>query len=242
MTPRRGAALGLLMAAIAIGLCMLVTPLPGHPAGWMLAAVVGLAVGLAGIAIAVGWKAYRHYRLSGQLHAIGRPTVVAGIKVHELPGTTGAFVAGLVRPQIFCSPVLRADLNADELRAVLLHERFHQLDRAPARLVVLETLAPALSLVAAGRGWLARRVAALEIAADRYAVKEGSSRPALARALFKLGPTGPAALGIGFASATDLRIRALLGDEPDRQSGGSVAWLVAPAMVAALCILLVLPE
>lgn len=241
MTPRRGAALGLLMAAIAIALCMLVTPLPGHPVAWVLAAVVGLAAGFSGIAIAIGWRAYRHHRLSRHLHAIGRPTMVVGVKVHELPGTRGAFVAGLVRPQIFCSPVLRADLNADELRAVVLHERFHQLDRAPARLVVLETLEPALNLFAVGRGWLARRVAALEIAADRYAVQQGSSRPALARALLKVSPTGPGALGIGFASATDLRIRALLGDEPERRSGGSVAWLVAPALVAAFCILVVVP-
>lgn len=240
MIPRRGAGFGLLMAGVAIAVCMLMTPLPGHPAGWMFAAVVGLAVGLAGVSIAVGWKAHRHHRLSRQLHAMGRPTQVAGIEVRELPGTTGAFVAGLRRPQIFCSPVLHAELNDDELRAVLLHERFHQLDLAPVKLVVLEALAPALNLISAGRAWLARRLASLEIAADRYAVQEGSSRGALARALFKLGPSRPAAIGIGFASATDLRIRALLGEESEGQPAGSVVWLV-PAMVAAVCVLLVVP-
>lgn len=239
MTPRSAAVVGVLAAGMAVAVCMLVTPLPGHPAGWMLAAVVGLVVGLVGAAIAVGWKAYRHHRLSRQLHAIGRPSVVAGIEVQELSGANGAFVAGLRRPHIFCSPLLHADLEPEELRAVLLHERFHQLDRAPAKLVVLAALAPALSLVSAGRAWLAQRLAALEIAADRYAVNEGSSRSALARALFKLAPTGTAVVGIGFASATDLRISALLGDEPDDQPAGSVLWLVAPALVAAVCVLLV---
>lgn len=241
MTPRRAALAGVLMAGMAVAVCMLVTPLPGHPAGWMLAAIIGLVVGLVGAALAVGWNAYRHHRLSRQLHAIGRPTVVAGIEVRELPGTNGAFVAGLCRPQIFCSRLLLADLEPEELRAVLLHERFHQLDRAPARLVVLAAFAPALSLVSAGRAWLARRLAALEIAADRYAVNEGSSRSALARALFKLAPAGTAPVGISFASATDLRLKALLGDEPDDQPAGSVLWLVAPALIAALCILLVVP-
>ena len=241
MTPRRAAVVGVLMAGMAVAVCMVVTPLPGLPAGWMLAAVIGLVVGLVGVSIAVGWKAYRHHRLSRQLHAIGRRSVVAGIEVRELSGATGAFVAGLHRPQIFCSPVLDSDLEPEELRAVLLHERFHQLDRAPTKLVVLEALAPALRLASGGRAWLARRLAALEIAADRYAVREGSSRSALARALFKLAPTGTVSVGIGFASATDLRVSALLGDEPDDQPAGSVLWLVAPALVAALCVLLAVP-
>ena len=240
MTPRQAAVVGVLTAMMAVAVCMLVTPLPEHVAGWMPAAVVGLVVGLFGAAIAVGWKAYRHHRLSRQLHAIGRPSVVAGIEVQELSGANGAFVVGIRRPQIFFSPLLHADLEPEELRAVLLHERFHQLDRAPAKLVVLAALAPALNLVSAGRAWLAQRLAALEIAADRYAVNEGSSKSALARALFKLAPTETAAVGIGFASATDLRISALLGDEPDEWAAGSVLWLFAPALVAALCVVLAL--
>lgn len=242
MSPRRVAAVaGLLMAAMAVTVCMLVTPLPGHPAGWMLAAVVGFAAGLAGISTAVAWKAHRHHRLARQLSAMGRPSVMAGIEVQELAGSTGAFVAGLRQPRIFCSPALGITLSGDELRAVLLHERFHQLDQAPAKLVVLEALAPALNLVSAGRAWLARRVAALEIAADRYALDEGSSRGALARALVKLAPASTGTVGVGFASATELRIGALLGDEPDPPADSSLAWLVGPAIFAAVCVALVVP-
>ena len=236
-----GVVAGLVMAATAVGVCMLVTPLRGHPAGWMPAAVIAFAVALAGIATAVALKAHRHQRLSRELSAIGRPTVVAGIEVQELPGSLGAFVAGLRRPRIFCSPALGTNLSEDELRAVLLHERFHQLDRAPAKLVVLEALAPALNMGLAGRAWLARRVAGLEIAADRYALEEGSSRQALAGALFKLAPAGSGAVGIGFASAADLRLEALLDDEPQRPTGSSLMWLVAPAVLAAFCVLLVVP-
>lgn len=240
---RRGlaAVAGLLMAATAIGVCMLVTPLPGHPAGWMRAAVAAFAVALIGISVAVAWRARRHHRLTLALCAMARPKVVAGIEVRELPGSPAAFVAGLRQPQIFCSPELRTTLSQDELRAVLLHERFHQLDRAPIKLVVLEAVAPALTLVSAGQRWLARRIAALEIAADRYALRGGSSRGALARALVKLPAASAGAVGIGFASATDLRISALLGDEPEAPAGSNLAWLVGPATVAVICALLVVP-
>lgn len=230
-----------LMAAMAVTVCMLATPLPGHPASSMFAAVVGFAAALLGILAAVARKAYRHNRIMRQLCAIGRPSVVAGIEIQELAGSAGVFVAGLRRPRIFCSTALRTDLREDELRAVLLHERFHQLDGAPVKLVVLEALAPALNLVSAGRDWLSRRVAALEIAADRYALEEGSSRGALARALVKLAPSGPGSAGIGFASATELRINALLGDEPEGKEASSLAWVVAPAVLAVVCVLLVVP-
>ena len=232
---------GLLIAATAVTVCMLVTPLPGHPAGWMLAAAVAFAAAGIGISVAVTWKAHRHHRLMRKLCAMGRSSVVAGIEIEELPGSAGAFVAGLRRPRIFCSPALGTFLSEDELRAVLLHERFHQLDRAPAKLIVLETLAPALNLVAAGRDWLARRVAALEIAADRYALDEGSSRSALARALVKLAPAGAGSSGIGFASATELRVKALLGEEADHNHGSTLGLVLGAVMLAAVCIALVLP-
>ncbi len=63
---------------------------------------------------------------------------------------------------------------------MILHERYHQLDRAPVRMVVLQAIAPALRPFQAGRVWLARWTASLEIAADQYALRQGSSRRALA--------------------------------------------------------------
>lgn len=231
----------LIAAASAVGLCMVVAPVAGHPAGWLLPAGLAVVVGVAVFSARIGWHAYRHRRLSERLRTISRPGVIGEIEIRELAGSPGAFVAGLWRPHIFCSPQLSCDLRPDELRAVLLHERYHQLDRAPAKLVALEALAPALGLARSGRAWLAQRVAALEIAADRHAVEQGSSRGALARALIKLAPMQAGGVGIGFASATDLRLKALIDEQPAQQRDLDLGWVLAPALIAILCVLLVLP-
>jgi len=233
--------ISLIAAATAVALCMLVTPVAGHPAGWWLPAGLGLVVGVVVLSARIGWHAYRHHRLSERLRAISRPAVVGEIEIQELAGSPGAFVAGLWRPQIFCSPQLGGELQPDELRAVLLHERYHQLDRAPAKLVTLEALAPAVGMARSGRAWLARRIAALEIAADRHAVEQGSSRGALARALIKLAPMQAGGVGIGFASATDLRLKALVDEQPEQPGEVDLGWVLAPALIAILCVLLVLP-
>jgi hypothetical protein len=90
-----------------------------------------------------------------------------------------------------------------------------------------------------GHIWLTRSIAALEIAADRYALAHGASRSALARALFKLQPIGGAGLlGIGFATAADLRLQALL-DETNEASILRSLWLVVPIAVAAMCLTVV---
>jgi Zn-dependent protease with chaperone function len=127
-------------------------------------------------------------------------------------------------------------LEPDELRAVLLHERYHQLDRAPAKLVILEALAPALRAFRGGRAWLAHSIAAFEIAADRHALRQGSSRGALARALVKLAAPQPGTGTIGFASALDLRLQALLDDTPAGASAFPLTWLIAPVAALALCL------
>ena len=235
------AMVSLVAAATAVAVCMLVTPVPGHPAGWLLPAGLALVVGAVAFSARIGWHAYRHHRLSQRLLAISRPAVAGEIEIQELAGSPGAFVAGLWRPNIFCSPQLGGELQPDELRAVLLHERYHQLDRAPAKLVALEALAPAVGMARSGRAWLARRIAALEIAADRHAVDQGSSRGALARALIKLAPMQANGVGIGFASATELRLEALVDPQPEPPGEFGLGWLLAPALVAVLCVLLVLP-
>jgi Zn-dependent protease with chaperone function len=231
----------LLPSAAAVAVCMLAAPLVGHPTSWLVPTAIALTVAAAMLSGAVAWSAYRHHRLSRRLSSMAHPAVVGKVEVRELPGVAGAFVAGLRRPQIFCSPRLRAELEPDELRAVLLHERHHQLDRAPAKLVVLQAVTPFVRAIRIGRAWLARRVAALEIAADRHAIAYGSSRAALARALLKLAPLQPGNPGIAFSSAVELRLRALLdGERPDGGRPAWSTWLVAPAAAVAICALAVL--
>lgn len=240
MPGARAGLVSVLAAVVAVGICMLAAPLRGHPAGWLLPAASAASAGLGVLSGAVGWKAYRHYRLSSRLRALAREAMVDGVEVQALPGAKGAFVAGLRRPQIFCSPRLVDDLDAEELRAVLLHERYHQLDRAPAKLVVLEALAMAVRRLSIGQAWMAGRIAALEIAADGHALAMGSSRAALARALLKLGPSQPEGFGLGFSTAAELRLQALVDGHHTASPAFPLVWRLAPLAVAALCILLVL--
>lgn len=232
-------ALGVAVALLAVAFCVAVTPVPGHPRDAFLPA--GAMILAAGIVVAAhtARRAYRHHRLCRALTSMGRPATIAGVPVHELPEARGAFVAGLRRPRIFVSPDIKISLAPDELQAVLRHERYHQIDRAPARLVLLEGLAPLLRLLPAGAAWLARRLADLEIAADRYALSQGSSRRALALALLKLGqrPQQPS-FGIGFASATELRLRALMEGHTAEPRLRIVPWLAAAGAGVVACLLL----
>ncbi|MGH2489434.1 MAG: hypothetical protein ACRDFR_07440, partial [Candidatus Limnocylindria bacterium] len=101
-----------------------------------------------------------------------------------------------------------------------------------------EAMAPFLTMDA-GRAWLTRQMAALEIAADRHALAQGASRGALARALLRLQPLENAGgVGIGFATAADLRLQALLGETLEAPTGFPV-WLVGALAAAVVCLTLV---
>ena len=140
-------------------------------------------------------------------------------------------MAGLARPRIFCPADLAERLSERELRAVVLHERHHQLAHAPARLIILAALAPALERLEVGQRWVERRRAAIEIAADDHALGAGAGRPELARALLKLSPVGLDAGLPGFASVSELRLRHLVG-APTPASSRRLGALAILAMTA----------
>ena len=233
MSKRHTVAVGAVGATLSIVLCMAILPQPGHPPPFQLPLVMAVAVVGGAIFVVVGWHARRHSRLATELVHRSRAVDLDGQLVYELDGLEAAVVAGLRHPRIFCASDLRTRLAPDELRAVLLHERFHQLDYAPAKLVVLQALAPLLHSFEAGRAWLARCRAALEIAADWHALANGASRPALASALLRLSGDAPG-VGAGFTSAADLRLAALVeGRGPDVRS--RPLWPVVLSAVVLLC-------
>ncbi|MGH2668918.1 MAG: hypothetical protein ACRDH5_07340 [bacterium] len=229
--------MGVIGSSLAMGMCMAILPVPGHLAAWSVPLVAlpgALATALAG---AIAWRAGRHSRLAQELKRRARPVELAGVQVQHVEGLDAALVAGLRRPRIYCDRDLADRLTTHELRAVLLHERHHQLDRAPAKLVVLEAIAPVLRIVQAGRAWLEHRYAALEIAADRYAIEHSVSRASLAGALIKLAPARQT-FGVGFASAADLRLKALLDGDLPPKSASPATWLAAVGAAAAVCVAL----
>ena len=182
---------------------------------------VRLALGLIGmtgllVGLSVAWHAERHRRLASLLDRLAEPAVLGEMPVGVVDGIGPACVAGLRRPRIYCASDLAIQLEPVELRAVLLHERHHQIDHAPARLILLDAVAWPLRRLTMGRRWLAGARAQIEITADRYALTSGATRADLASALLKLGDQD-APLGVaGYAASSERRLRALLDDAPER--------------------------
>lgn len=218
--------------------CAVAVMLPGpllHSAGtavllWFL--ILGLQV-LAMVAL--------HLRFVPRLRACTQPAVVAGVhaRVGDLGG--GVFVAGLVRPRIFCDVALTTALSPGELRAVVLHERGHVRSHDTARALLLAALGPWIRWTRPGAAWIERRVGAREARADRAALARGASRPALASALLKVAsvPHAASPVAVGYASAVDLRLLALLGEAvpaPDHVPWGA---RVTGAVLAVVCCMVV---
>ena len=160
----------------------------------------------------------------------------AGFEVGLVPGLGAPCVAGLVRPRIYCPADLAERLDAGELRAVLIHERHHQRTHAPARLILLAAIAPVGRVGMCG-SWLEGRRAAIEIAADVHALDAGAGRPELARALFKLGSASLAPGLPSYTSASELRLRHLVGEtSPSRRGLGSLVPFVLPVVAFGACV------
>lgn len=234
---RRTALLGA-GALTAIAGCMLVPANAMRGTGHALLVVGGLLA--VALLIAIGREAWRHERLAASIARLAIPATLGESSVGLVPGLGAAVVAGLRRPRIFCADDLPDRLDAEELRAVILHEHHHQLEGAPARLVLIGALAPVFGRLEAGRGWMERERARLEIGADAYALASGASRPALASALIKLSSSPGLSVAPGFASAADLRVRALLGEATGIEDDHSAGRIVAAVVLVATCVALYL--
>ena len=225
-------------ALTAIAGCMLVPANGMRGTGHALLVVGGLLA--VALLVAIGREAWRHERLAASIGRLAIPATLGERSVELVPGLGAAVVAGLRRPRIFCADDLPDRLDAEELRAVILHEHHHQIEGAPARLVLIGALAPVLGRLEAGRAWMERERARIEIAADAYAIASGASRPALASALVKLSSSPGLSVAPGFASAADLRVRALLGDATGIEGDGSAGRVVGAVVLVASCLVLYL--
>jgi beta-lactamase regulating signal transducer with metallopeptidase domain len=118
------------------------------------------------------------------------------------------------RPRICVSTALVRRLTADELRAVLIHERYHLRHRDPLRLVVARYFAAGLYVVPVVDELASFYALQKEIAADDDAVRNLGVAP-LARALYKLLPDAPARdfgllMPVTGLSVTEARIERLV--------------------------------
>ena len=126
-----------------------------------------------------------------------------------------AYTAGLVRPRIWVSTTLALDLTADELEAVLWHEREHLLRRDPLRVLIAHVAASLFVSVPAIRLAAMRFEVAKELDADCAAVRAQRGAAALAGALVALGSRPrPGDLAVGAWSMTNVRVDQLCGEDP----------------------------
>ena len=172
---------------------------------------------------------------AGGLELAGRIDVVDDERLFS-------FCYWFIRPRICLSTALVRRLDRDELRAVLLHERYHLVHRDPLRLIVARYLAAGLYVMPVVEDLVEHFTLEKELEADQHAVSRIGLSP-LARALYALLPDADPPLGplvpVGALSVTEARIDHLVEGRPleMRISPASVALsfgaLTAAAILAA---------
>lgn len=144
-----------------------------------------------------------------------------------------AFVYGWRRPRICISTGLIERVSGRELQAVLLHERWHAVQRDPIRLTAAAAIERGLRFVPPVAASAAQFAAAVEIAADRFVVAEMGHARWLARALLRVEANSPTP---AFAGRIETRVAALVGNvvDPPRRCLKAAAAIVAEAAAAGL--------
>jgi hypothetical protein len=188
----------------------------GLEAGGPAALLTLGATGLAGASLALGLRsASRQARASRRYLAAlphGAEAVEIGgerCRVVDSDAPT-AFCAGYLRPHIYLSRGALAQLDPDELRAVVAHERHHARRHDPLRLLVARALAAALPFIPLLRRISERYEALGELAADEAAVRDLEGRGPLASALLKFGEAEPQSAPV--VAIAPERVDHLIGD------------------------------
>lgn len=130
-----------------------------------------------------------------------------------------SFVYGVLTPRIAVSRGLLEDASAEELSAVIEHERYHLRNLDPLKIVLARSLSAALFVLPALNALRARYIADCELAADRQAIARCGDRQ-LAGALVKVirGPSlSELSVAVSIAGPDLLDVRVLqleTGTEP----------------------------
>jgi beta-lactamase regulating signal transducer with metallopeptidase domain len=222
-------------AAVAFGLHV-TYPEMNIAAGVLLAlAAVGVVVVFRMVANLLGQvRSYREFLqdadVVGALEGYPDVTVISDSAPH-------AFCAGLRDPRVFISTGTIELLMAEELAAVVRHERDHRAARDPLRLAVIRALGNALFFMPALRPLAHRYGELAEVRADDAAVSApGGDRRALASALLAFDENA-AVDTAGAVGISPERVDALFGDPapgrvPHALIAVSLATLVTLVVVA----------
>ena len=159
--------------------------------------------------------------LPPELVASMERTGVHGIRCLAADAPT-AFCAGALRPRVLVSEGLIRRLAAEELDAVLLHEREHVRTFEPLIRAAYDSASEVFFYVPLVRWWSRRRLEDSELRADRVALESLGPRP-VAAALWALGGSTAVKGAAAFGGVAELRVAQLLGDPlPKRMPGLSL--------------------
>lgn len=203
----RAIALGLSGIAVITACTVVARTLRADP--MVVVEALSAAITLTWVAL-VGRHLWRGRELARALAPFAISARVHGIECRVVADPeTRAFVLGAIRPTIYLGGDLVTGLDADELRAVLLHEEYHRRTLGPLRAASLEAWLWLAGPVSRLSGAVADRLIDLERAADRFAIRQGATTAAIASALLKLDGDDSVPLA-AFASAADRRVGGLL--------------------------------
>jgi Zn-dependent protease with chaperone function len=192
----------------------------------LLLATVGIALGLSSLLrqLYATWRLIRSL-LARRIAAPARVQVASrGLGLDGridvvLDRRPFSFCYWFLRPRICLSTALVRRLEEDELRAVLLHERYHLRHRDPLRLVIARYFAAGLYVVPVVEDLVEHFTLEKELEADQDAVAAMGTVVPLARALGRLLPdAAEVSLGllvpVGSLSVTEARIDHLVEGRP----------------------------
>ena len=138
----------------------------------------------------------------------------------------GAFCAGLLRPRVVLTSALLDGLDADERRAVVVHELSHARGYGPLKLAFLRLAVRTLFWAPVLRDLVDRYVLLSELEADRVAIAR-TSPSALAGALSQALATPKLVGSVGLADHAAARIDRLF------DTHARLPRLISPARAAA---------
>ena len=193
------------------------------------------------------WLYRQSSREVGRLHRMPLPSALAAAiartRIRHVACIEGsspqAFCSGVLHPTVFTTPALIDRLDASQLDAVLLHERYHAERREPLRRDLVKAASDVFFFIPLLRWWAERRLEESELAADRAAIGQVGPRT-VARALWHAGVREPRGLP-AFGGAIEARVAQILGEHVASRRPSLSIWLSSAAgsilvMSTAVCL------
>lgn len=176
-----------------------------------------------------------------ELDGVARELGLEGRLLLVEDGNAYTFTQGLLQPRVWLSAGLMALLDEAELRAVLIHERYHVQQRDPLRVLFSRSLAEALFFLPLAASLRDAYLAAKEVEADEAGAEDGTLASALLK-LLRCRHTLPAyatLAAIGPLDVTRTRIERLVHQKPGLRFSDVVQVRHVAASVALALVLLV---